>query len=554
MKKHQVFKAFFEFHKNSQTAVAIFIIITFALFNLTSVLRNFSLTNDEDKHIIYGENILSGDATRFDDSKMPVTALNVLPKKLASFLKNEQLKYYLNKLSVARSVTIFFSCLLALLVFNWSRSLYGFIPALCSLLLYVLDPNIIAHSQLVTTDLYLTLTICFAFFTLWKFANERNVGNGLLCLFALGVAQLAKYTAVVLYPLFLITIFLYDTPEWSRTLRSRKNIAPLILKYVRYIIFALGISIVLINLGFVFDHAFTRFGDYRFGSDIFLRIQSDFSVFHNLPIPTPYSYLSGLDNMRYTEQTGDLSGNIYLLGRVSKFEGFPGYYFIASSLKVPISTQIIYLVALVAYFIRKDNSGHLRRNGIFFLIPVLFFAIYFNFFFNTQIGIRYYLPVFPLLYIFSGFLFIRWKDFSLLQKSSSFALLIYLFISVISYYPYHISYMNELIGNRINSYKYLADSNLDWGQAKNEYLQYLLDNPGILVKPKNDIFNDSDKPRPGVYIVRINDLVGVSQDPERFAWLRENFEPVETIAYAYLIYRITPEQLNELCTATTYCK
>ena len=530
----------------AQTIVAVFIIMIFALVNLSSVLRNFSLTTDEDKHILYGENIASGNSTRIDDSKMPATALNALPKKASSFFENEKIKYYLNKLYIARSVTIFFSCLLALLIFYWSRSLYGFISALFSLTLYVLDPNIIAHSQLVATDLYLTSAISFAFFTLWKFANKQNLQNGLVCLFALGVAQLTKYTAVVLFPLFFIIMFLYDSPVWIEALRSRKNITTLILKYIRYIIFALTVSIVVINLGFLFNRTFTRFGDYRLRSDIFTRIQSDFRILQNLPVPTPYPYLQGLDWMISTEQTGNRSGNVYLLGRVSELKGFPGYYFIASLLKIPVSTQIIYLTTIVVYLMHKGNREHFRKNGIFFLVPVLFFSIYFNFFFNTQIGIRYYLPVFPLLYVFSGFLFIRWKNFLTLQKLLSFALMIYLAVSVFSYYPYQMSYMNELIGSRLNAYKYLADSNLDWGQAKNEYRQYQKDNPGVLNNPKN--------PRSGNFIVRINDLVGVTQDPAKYAWLRDNFKPVESVAYAYLVYRITPEQFDNLCATTTYCQ
>lgn len=542
------------FTVNSQIIIATFIIMIFALVNISSVLRNFSLTTDEDKHILYGERVVSGNTNRFDDSKMPVTALNVIPKKLTLFTENEQLKYYLNKLSVARSITIFFSCILAYLVFYWSRSLYGFIPAICSLLLYVLDPNIIAHSQLVTTDLYVTLAICFAFFTLWKFANERNIRNGLLCLFALGIAQLAKYTAVILYPLFFIVILLYDIPQWIEAMRSRKMIAPLFLKYLRYSVFTLVTSIIIINFGFLFNRSFTRFGDYQFNSDVFSRIQSNFPILQNLPIPTPYPYLNGLDLMRHTEQSGVNSGNIYLLGQISELEGFAGYYFVASLLKVPISSQIIYLVALGVYFLHKGNIEHLRKNGIFLLVPVLFFAIYFNFLFNTQIGIRYYLPVFPLLYIFSGVLFVDWKGFSLVQKSSIIILLIFLFVSVFSYYPYHISYMNELIGNRLYAYKYLADSNLDWGQAKNDHFQYLKDHPGFLKKSEDVIVTDSKKPRPGGYIIGINDLVGVTSDPERFAWLRENFEPIETIAHAYLVYQISLDQYYELCATTNYCE
>lgn len=553
MQRPRFFTKFVASSAVAQTAIALFVILIFGLVNVSSVMRSFSLTTDEDKHIMYGENIAAGDSTRIDDSKMPATALNALPKKLASFVQNEKLKSHLNQLYAARSVTIFFSCLLALLVFSWSRALFGFIPALFSLLLYVLDPNIIAHSQLVTTDLYLTASISFAFFTLWKFANERTVKNGLAFLFALGIAQLAKYTAVVLFPLTFLTLFLYDLPDWAKSIRLPKDLFRMVLRYVRYIAFAVVAVVAIINVGFLFNQPFVRFGDYLFRSDVFMRIQSEFPILENIPVPTPHPYLKGLDWMRQTEQTGYRSGRIYLLGYLSELEGIPGYYFVAALFKVPISTQLIYLAAIAAYFLQKGNGERLRKNGIFFLVPVLFFVVYFNFFFNTQIGIRYYLPVFPLLYVFSGFLFAGWEGFSSLRKFSAYALVIYLFVSVASYYPYHMSYMNELIGNRLNAYKYLADSNLDWSQAKNEYRQYIRDHPGVIVNPRNSPPANPNKPRPGNYILRINDLVGITEDPQRFAWLRNNFEPVETVAYAYLVYQVTPEQIEELCATTTYC-
>lgn len=133
-------------------------LIIFVL-NFSSVLREFSQTADEDKHYLYGEKIISGDSTRFDDSKMPVTALNAIPKRIASLLEPGKVSQVLSKFYAARSVTILFSCLLAFLVFHWAQQLFGFIPALFSLLLFVLDPNNIAHSQLVTTDIYVTASI-----------------------------------------------------------------------------------------------------------------------------------------------------------------------------------------------------------------------------------------------------------------------------------------------------------------------------------------------------------------------------------------------------------
>ena len=528
-----------------QNTAAVLIILAFAALNILCILRDYSLTTDEDKHILYGERVASGDSTRIDDSKMPVTALNALPKKLVSFLADGKIKQVLSRVYVARTVTILFSCLLALLVFHWSRSLYGFIPALFSLTLYVLDPNIIAHSQLVTNDLYLTLAMTFAFFTLWKFANERSLKNGLVCLFALGIAQMAKYTAIVLYPLFLITLFVQDAQLWQKALREKKLRKDLTFQYLKYGLAAILASSLLINLGFLFNQTFKHFGDYEFLSDVFRGLQAGLPVLRNFPVPVPYPYLQGLDWMRNTESTGNLAGNVYLLGQVSTLKGFPGYYFVAFLLKVPIATQIILLAAFLAYFKRKDWRETLHTDEIFLLIPVLFFAIYFNFFFNTQIGIRYFLPVFPLLYVFSGNLFAGWKQFSFAQKATTFALLTYLLVSVLSYHGYYLSYFNELVWDRKQAYKYLADSNIDWSQGKSELDRYLLDHPEAVYKP--------GKVRSGHLVVRVNDLVGVTTDPQEYAWLRDNFEPVDTIAYSYLVYQITPEAVNSLCAATTYC-
>lgn len=528
-----------------QNVIAALLILFFAAINLSSVFRNFSLTTDEDKHILYSKQVIEGNTDRFDDSKMPVTALNMIPQKLASFLEAGKLKQLLSRLYTARAVTILFSCLLAILIFFWSRSLYGFPAGLISLLLYILDPNIIAHSQLVTTDLYVTCAISYSFYFLWKFANERSPGSGLASLILLGISQLTKYTAIVLFPLFLFAIMLFDLANRKVPNPARPGLGSRGWRYIKYIVLASFVTLLVINIGFLFNRTFTSFGDYQFRSGLFNELQTSYPVLNSVRIPVPYPYLQGIDAMLSTEQTGNFSGNIYFLGQVSSLKGFPGYYFVASLFKVPIATQVIILLAFIIYFIDAKRRSHFWQNEFFLLLPVLFFTLYFNFFFNTQIGIRYYLPVFPFLYVFSGSLFIGWKSFSAIQKTASIGLLVYLGFSMFSYYPYHISYFNELVLDRTQAYKYLADSNLDWNQSKNELRQYLSEHPGAIYKP--------NKVRSGRIVVRVNDLVGVTVDPAKYAWLRENFEPVETIAYTYLVYKISPQEIENLCATSSYC-
>ena len=84
---------------------------------------------------------------------MPISALS-FAGQIASYLPSGLLKDFLQEFFAARLMTILFSACVAYLVFRWTRELYGFYAGLAAILLYIFDPNIIAHSQLVTTDIY----------------------------------------------------------------------------------------------------------------------------------------------------------------------------------------------------------------------------------------------------------------------------------------------------------------------------------------------------------------------------------------------------------------
>jgi hypothetical protein len=109
-------------------------------------------------------------------------------------------------------------------------------------------------------------------------------------------------------------------------------------------------------------------------------------------------------------------------------------------------------------------------------------------------------------------------------------------VSSLTYYPHFIAYFNELIGRRVNAYRYLADSNLDWENHNWWIDRYQRAHPELhlVVNPEG--------PAAGDIVVSANQLVGVLH-ADKYRWLRENFEPVGQIAYGHLLYRITPEQL-----------
>lgn len=535
-------RRFYNYVFGSQKGQSITVLLLLSFFFLLGLLSapSVTLTMDESLHHQYGTRVAQGNVSRFDDSKMPVSALNVLPGELARFLPDGALKALLEKFLVARMVTILFSTLVGWLVFHWTRALFGFPSALFCLLLYVFDPNIIAHSQLVTTDVYAMGFTLFTFYRLWIFARQRTIQNGLFFFVVLGASQLVKYTSVVFYPLCFIALLLHDLPT---LLNGTIRITTFVKNYLIYLSAGIVISIFVINIGFLFTRTFTPLGEYQFRSSFFANLQTP--MLSNLPVPTPYAYLEGLDWMRDTEQSGKRFGNVYLLGQLSKPKGFLGYYMVASLLKVPIATQVIILTAFILYFSRKEWEKSWREDA-FFIIPTLFFFLYFNFFFSAQTGIRYYMIFFPLIYVFSGRVFFGWREFSRLKKGLVFGLFGYLLLSVLSYYPYYIPYFNEFVWDKTQTYKYLSDSNLDWDQGGVALQQYMNQHPDTVFKP--------DHIQAGRLVVGGSDLVGILEDPEKYAWLRNHFQPDETIGYSYFVYYITPEEIETICATSDACK
>ena len=139
--------------------------------------------------------------------------------------------------------------------------------------------------------------------------------------------------------------------------------------------------------------------------------------------------------------------------------GFPGYYFYAALFKVPIAKQVIFFIALLGFlFQRGQRAAILRRDELILLVPILVYWVYFNFFFNAQIGVRHVLPVFAVATVFCG----RLADpASKLLQLTALILTVWVGVSTLSYYPHFLSYFNELVPDRKLAYRYLADSNLD---------------------------------------------------------------------------------------------
>src|SRR5205814_1273822 len=92
---------------------------------------------------------------------------------------------------------------------------------------------------------------------------------------------------------------------------------------------------------------------------------------------------------------------------------------------------------------------------------------------GMNIGVRHILPVYPFLMVLAG-----WAAWRLIEHRRAWVyvivgLLFFSAVSSIRAYPSYLAYSNELWGGPSQTYRYLSDSNADWGQQLKATKKYL---------------------------------------------------------------------------------
>jgi len=275
------------------------------------------------------------------------------------------------------------------------------------------------------------------------------------------------------------------------------------------------ISVVVINAGYLFSGSFKPLSEYHFASDLFRAV---FSLFWNgLPVPLPCDYLTGLDTQMAISAGGNPFYASYLMGEHS-LKGWWYYYIVAFLVKNPLSLLLTLLLALFVWG-RRRKSRPGTPASLCIWIPAIFYLAYFSFFTHISLGIRHLLPVFPLLFLACGPLFhesileIRYVKTTLAILAAS------CLFSAVYVFPDYLSYFNIAAGGSQNGYRWLNDSNLDWGQNLPGLKSYMERNR--LDKIKMGYFGRVDPgiygidyalaekdPQEGIYAISINFLVG----------------------------------------------
>jgi hypothetical protein len=374
--------------------------------------------------------------------------------------------------SFARFPVLLVGTALVVGVYAVGRRFFGPGPALVGTAIAAFSPDLLAHSGLATEDVVCAATMFAAVMTFERAVHRRRTRDWVRCGIVTGLALAAKYTSLLLAPIYVLLF------AW---IRRRSGAATLARDGAASAAIVAGVAALVVGASY------------------------------NFTFDWP-AYVRGLRSLY-----GDLAGTYhhYLLGRISETP-WPHYHVVAFLVKTPLPA-----LALLVGAIARAISDQRRRDAAFVLLvpaAVVFAASFFD---RANFGVRRVLPAFPFLFAFASIVAAgetrRWAH------GVVAALLVWCGVEALRHHPHLLSYVNQAAGGTDRAPYLLDDSNVDWGQDLPALARWQGDHPearplrlsyfgtsepaayGVdaVAMPREDIA----RPRSGWYAVSVHRLV-----------------------------------------------
>ncbi len=355
-----------------------------------------------------------------------------------------------------RLFNLILSVVAAVLLCRWACELMGKAAAGVALLLYCTCPNIAAHAAIVTPDIGLMTGMLASLWAFWHWLDRPLWRTALIAGVLTGMTQATKFTAVLLYPVLAVMAL-------SLLSHPRRRTAAMQFAVI------IAVSVLLLNAAYLFRGSGRPLGEYQFQSEAMQTVTGILCNPGRLPVPLPRDYVEGLDAQRAIMESPH---PVFLDGQWS-VTGFPSYYGKTLLYKLPHITQAIVLIGGLMWLMRPPTANPWRTTGLLILPVVLLLGIAGGS--SMQLGVRYVLPILPLLMLWGGRAGAFLASCSRLPKLAGFAVLTVLCVSSLRHHPHHLAYFNEYAGGPTGGRHRLLDSNLDWGQDLHLVRQFMAD-------------------------------------------------------------------------------
>jgi hypothetical protein len=370
----------------------------------------------------------------------------------------------------SRAAISVFTFALALLVLAAGSEIFGPGTGLVALLIFVFEPNLLAHGAMITTDMAVACCFFAAVFAYYRWRKHPTVWRIIVCGIAAGLALAAKHSGLFLLPVLLV-LALIDVLATSSVNKSGRNDWR---KDALHTAISLAVAGVI---AYAFLWAFYGFryqarpgalvmvptlGEYALSTHSALvdAVISRLAAWHLFP----EAYLFGLVDIADAAKRDPM----FLLG-TDYATGHWFYFPIAFLIK---STLGFLALLLSAPFLNELWQAGKWRTTFYLLLPALmYFGV--SMASTMNIGIRHILPVYPFFVLIaaaSAVSLARRRSWGLYAAA---ALLLIHVVSSAHVFPNYLTYANEAWGGPTNSYRLLTDSNADWGQGLRAAKSYL---------------------------------------------------------------------------------
>jgi hypothetical protein len=495
-----------DFRQKFLTAGAVLALLLVMEATLFLNVRQQSLSWDEGDHIFAG--YMSWKHADFGLNpehpplvKMVATAplltmpLHVNPLKgeyfkNESYLRGRELLYENRSLASpddlilrTRLAASVFALLLALVAFAAAREMFGLGAGFVALTLIVFEPSVLAHGAYVTTDVGVSAFFLTTIYFFYRYCKAPSIPRLLATGVAAGLALASKHSAILLAPmLFLLAlteisrgILSNDAPQANNATGEKRGRRALRLFGAWAVVMVLAVCILWAFYGFRYQarpaplHLDPSLAD---SAKAIRPLEAwgimQFAKWHVLP----ESYLYGLVDVRAVANfmPSYLFGEVYQHG---VWFYFPAIFII----KPTLGFLALLALAFAALLTRRMP---LSREALFLLIPAaVYLAVAMTA--SLDLGARHVLPVFVLLCVFAAGGSWSWvregngrsKVRIKVWIAVVGALLLFHVISSARAFGNYLSYSNEAWGGPSETYRYLTDSAVDWGQQLKATRQYL---------------------------------------------------------------------------------
>lgn len=424
---------------------------------------------------------------------------------------------------LVRMATVWLAVLVGALVWRWGRDVHGLRGAALALTLFVLSPNVLAHAGLAAGDLGAAVFYVAALYAWGCYLRRRTVGWMIASGVLFGLAQAAGFTALLLIP----TLPLMALAQWRQHHKVGMKHAsrrPTVLALL--LVGLIGVLVVWAAYGF------------------------------SLGVLGAGGYVGDLT--RFFTPSSD-APRAYLLGRYSPY-GWWYYPLIALGIKEPLA---ILLLLAAAGAIAAARGVAAEEWGV--LLPAALFAL--GALFLPSGGVRYLLPLLPLLYLFAARLLAERRRVGWPGRIAVGLLILWLLIANLRTFPHYLAFFNLVAGGPDSGARALVNADLDWGQdlpalarylkqrgAGAIYLAYygqadpaaygidyvaLPTDPPLPTEAPRAAFHPL-YPAPGLYAISATHLMGAAERVgDTYAYFRSR-SPLTRIGHSIYVYEVPP--------------